>query len=74
LKRANPPRFSNSKTPQQPKQLYQTFNHQLQSYPLTLKTPQFRTHINLQINNHPPLTIIYQSHDAKILSTKYILP
>ena len=59
--------FSNSKSPEEAKQLYERFNEELESYGLTVKTGEFGTHMNVEINNDGPVTIIYESQDGKIL-------
>ena len=70
VKKGNRPGFSNSKSPEEAKQLYERFNEELESYGLTVKTGEFGTHMNVEINNDGPVTIIYESQDGKILWTK----
>lgn len=36
------------------------------AYGLTVKTGEFGTHMNVNINNDGPVTIIYESQDGKI--------
>ena len=67
VKKGNRPGFSNSKSPEEAKQLYERFNEELESYGLTVKTGEFGTHMNVEINNDGPVTIIYESQDGKIL-------
>lgn len=67
VKKGNRPEFSNSKSPEEAKQLYERFNEELESYGLTVKTGEFGTHMNVEINNDGPVTIIYESQDGKIL-------
>lgn len=67
VKKGNRPGFSNSKSPEEAKQLYERFNEELESYGLTVKTGEFGTHMNVEINNYGPVTIIYESQDGKIL-------
>ena len=64
LKR-NRPGFSNSKAPEQAKDLYQKFNKELEGYGLIVKTGEFGTHMNVEINNDGPVTLIYESQDGK---------
>ncbi|MBE7321562.1 D-aminoacyl-tRNA deacylase [Staphylococcus capitis] len=67
VKKGNRPGFSNSKSPEEAKQLYERFNEELESYGLTVKTGEFGTHMNVEINNDGPVTIIHESQDGKIL-------
>lgn len=67
VKKGNRPGFSNSKSPEEAQQLYERFNEELESYGLTVKTGEFGTHMNVEINNDGPVTIIYESQDGKIL-------
>ena len=67
VKKGNRPGFSNSKSPEEAIQLYERFNEELESYGLTVKTGEFGTHMNVEINNDGPVTIIYESQDGKIL-------
>lgn len=67
VKKGNRPGCSNSKSPEEAKQLYERFNEELESYGLTVKTGEFGTHMNVEINNDGPVTIIYESQDGKIL-------
>ncbi|WP_367141746.1 D-aminoacyl-tRNA deacylase [Staphylococcus capitis subsp. capitis] len=67
VKKGKRPGFSNSKSPEEAKQLYERFNEELESYGLTVKTGEFGTHMNVEINNDGPVTIIYESQDGKIL-------
>lgn len=46
--------------------IYEYFNDALRAYGLTVKTGEFGTHMNVNINNDGPVTIIYESQDGKI--------
>ena len=66
VKKGNRPGFSNSKNPDQAVKIYEYFNDALRAYGLTVKTGEFGTHMNVNINNDGPVTIIYESQDGKI--------
>lgn len=66
VKKGNRPGFSNSKNPKEANELYEYFNDCLQAYGIEVKTGEFGTHMNLEINNDGPVTIIYESQDGKI--------
>ncbi|MDU2696442.1 MAG: D-aminoacyl-tRNA deacylase, partial [Staphylococcus epidermidis] len=67
VKKGNRPGFSNSKAPEQAKDLYQKFNKELEGYGLIVKTGEFGTHMNVEIHNDGPVTLIYESQDGKII-------
>lgn len=67
VKKGNRPGFSNSKPPEQAKDLYQKFNKELENYGLSVKTGEFGTHMNVEIHNDGPVTLIYESQDGKII-------
>lgn len=67
VKKGNRPGFSNSKAPEQAKDLYQKFNKELEGYGLIVKSGEFGTHMNVEINNDGPVTLIYESQDGKII-------
>lgn len=54
------------KNPDQAVKIYEYFNDALRAYGLTVKTGEFGTHMNVNINNDGPVTIIYESQDGKI--------
>ncbi|MCS5349275.1 D-aminoacyl-tRNA deacylase [Staphylococcus aureus] len=66
VKKGNRPGFSNSKNPDEAMKIYEYFNESLRSYGLIVKTGEFGTHMNVDINNDGPVTIIYESQDGKI--------
>ncbi|MBO1199778.1 D-tyrosyl-tRNA(Tyr) deacylase [Staphylococcus simiae] len=66
VKKGNRPGFSNSKNPTEANELYEYFNDCLQSFDIPVKTGEFGTHMNVEINNDGPVTIIYESQDGKI--------
>ena len=43
------------------------FNKELEGYGLIVKTGEFGTHMNVEINNDGPVTLIYESQDGKII-------
>ena len=67
VKKGNRPGFSNSKSPDEANELYESFNEALRSYGLNVKTGEFGTHMNVEIYNDGPVTIIYESQDGKVI-------
>ncbi|QQT11560.1 D-aminoacyl-tRNA deacylase [Staphylococcus pasteuri] len=67
VKKGNRPGFSNSKSPDEANELYESFNEALRSYGLNVKTGEFGTHMNVEIHNDGPVTIIYESQDGKVI-------
>ncbi len=55
-----------TKNPDQAVKIYEYFNDALRAYGLTVKTGEFGTHMNVNINNDGPVAIIYESQDGKI--------
>ncbi|WP_413486881.1 D-aminoacyl-tRNA deacylase [Staphylococcus pasteuri] len=67
VKKGNRPGFSNSKSPDEANELYESFNEALRSYGLNVKKGEFGTHMNVEIYNDGPVTIIYESQDGKVI-------
>lgn len=67
VKKGNRPGFSKSMSPQEANELYEKFNEALRSYGITVKTGEFGTHMNVNIQNDGPVTIIYESQDGKVI-------
>ncbi len=67
VKKGNRPGFSNSKSPDEANELYESFNEALRSYGLNVRTGEFGTHMNVEIHNDGPVTIIYESRDGKVI-------
>ncbi|WP_198673278.1 D-aminoacyl-tRNA deacylase, partial [Staphylococcus epidermidis] len=42
-------------------------NKELENYGLSVKTGEFGTHMNVEIHNDGPVTLIYESQDGKII-------
>lgn len=67
VKKGNRPGFSDSMPPEAANELYESFNEALRSYGLNVKTGEFGTHMNVDIQNDGPVTIIYESQDGKMI-------
>ena len=66
-KKGNRPSFTKAAKSDQALSLYKEFNDALSSFGITVKEGFFGEHMNVQINNDGPITIIYEAKDGKIV-------
>ena len=66
-KKGNRPSFTKAAKSEKALRLYKEFNEVLSSFGITVKEGFFGEHMNVQINNDGPITIIYESRDGKII-------
>lgn len=66
-KKGNRPSFTKAAKSEQALSLYKEFNDALSSFGITVKEGFFGEHMNVQINNDGPITIIYEARDGKVI-------
>ena len=66
-KKGNRPSFTKAAKSDQALSLYKEFNDALSSFGITVKEGFFGEHMNVQINNDGPITIIYGARDGKVI-------
>ena len=66
-KKGNRPSFTKAAKSDQALSLYMEFNDALSSFGITVKEGFFGEHMNVQINNDGPITIIYEARDGKVI-------
>lgn len=66
-RKGNRPSFTQAMVPEQAKKMFQTFNEKLSEYNLTVKEGVFQEHMNININNDGPTTIILNIRDGKVI-------
>ncbi len=66
-KKGNRPSFTKAAKSDQALSLYKEFNDALSSFGITVKEGFFGEHMNVQINNDGPITIIYEARDGKVI-------
>ena len=66
-KKGNRPSFTKAAKSEKALSLYKEFNEVLSSFGITVKEGFFGEHMNVQINNDGPITIIYEARDGRIV-------
>lgn len=66
-KKGNRPSFTKAAKSERALELYKEFNNALSSFGITVKEGFFGEHMNVQINNDGPITIIYEARDGKVI-------
>ena len=66
-KKGNRPSFIQAAKSEKALALYKEFNEVLSSFGITVKEGFFGEHMNVQINNDGPITIVYEARDGKII-------
>lgn len=66
-KKGNRPSFTQAAKSEKALGLYKEFNAVLSSFGITVKEGFFGEHMNVQISNDGPITIIYEARDGRVI-------
>lgn len=66
IRKGNRPSFSKAMRQEEANRLYELFNERLRNHGLTVETGVFQTHMNVNLDNDGPVTIIMEVKDGKV--------
>lgn len=67
IHKGNRPSFTQAMEPLAANELFERFNEELRNHGLAVETGIFQTHMNVELDNDGPVTIIMQVKEGKIL-------
>ncbi len=67
IRKGNRPSFTNAKAPDAANALYETFNKHLRDIGINVETGVFQTHMNVNLDNDGPITMVLEVKDGKVL-------
>lgn len=67
LRKGNRPSFIQAQRPELANTHFEAFNAQLRSYGIAVETGRFQTHMNVQIDNDGPVTVVLNVKDGKVV-------
>lgn len=67
VRKGNRPSFTQAMHPDEARTLFSVFNEQLEKQSLKVETGVFQAHMNVELDNDGPVTIILRVRDGKVL-------